>query len=421
MVNNPWQVDSIQAFTFLKCPECNYDTKQENDFKDHAVDNHPLSSVLFSKTLKKERFTDPLTDFEDANNTSFESPISYKLESKEFDEPDNEEEDLSYTPSDMSETNEEQKVIKPVNRHIGTLQEKDRIHQCGQCDKAFFTKSTLDHHTLVVHYKTGTKSVINNQTSIKKIAKVHEKANEYKCPNCEKIFFQKRAWHHHILSVHEKKKLHKCSFCDYFAKTTAVLKIHIENKHKNEKDNAVHEEANHLKCYECGKIFFKKPTLDKHMALVHEKKAYKCELCDKAYLTQSTLKHHISIDHDGKKSFKCSQCDYAAGSKWHLNTHVTLVHEKRKQYLCTECGKEFILKQQFDYHIANVHEEKKFQCHLCKSKFGVKARLAQHVRAVHERAYQQQCSFCPNVFQHIGNLRAHIASVHEGKKPKKRA
>ena len=25
--NNPWQVDSLQAFVWLKCPECIFDTK----------------------------------------------------------------------------------------------------------------------------------------------------------------------------------------------------------------------------------------------------------------------------------------------------------------------------------------------------------------------------------------------------------
>ena len=46
---NPWQVDSIQAFTFLKCPECIFDTQGEDTFQSHAVKNHPLSVVFFGK------------------------------------------------------------------------------------------------------------------------------------------------------------------------------------------------------------------------------------------------------------------------------------------------------------------------------------------------------------------------------------
>ena len=53
---NPWQVDSVQEFLFLKCPECKFDTKLKHDFQDHAIENHPLSYVLFDKEIKKETF-----------------------------------------------------------------------------------------------------------------------------------------------------------------------------------------------------------------------------------------------------------------------------------------------------------------------------------------------------------------------------
>ena len=49
-MDNPWQVDSIKAFACLKCPECAFNTNIENNFTDHAVENHPLSFVLFGKS-----------------------------------------------------------------------------------------------------------------------------------------------------------------------------------------------------------------------------------------------------------------------------------------------------------------------------------------------------------------------------------
>ena len=49
MAFNPWKVESIQAFYYLKCPECEFDTKEENSFKDHAIENHPMSHELFGK------------------------------------------------------------------------------------------------------------------------------------------------------------------------------------------------------------------------------------------------------------------------------------------------------------------------------------------------------------------------------------
>ena len=49
---NPWHVDSIQSFWFLRCPECPFDTKEEYIFQDHAIENHPSSFSLFGKTLE---------------------------------------------------------------------------------------------------------------------------------------------------------------------------------------------------------------------------------------------------------------------------------------------------------------------------------------------------------------------------------
>ena len=46
-VYNPWQVDSVQAFLSLKCPECVFTSKYEDSFQDHAVKHHPLSAALY--------------------------------------------------------------------------------------------------------------------------------------------------------------------------------------------------------------------------------------------------------------------------------------------------------------------------------------------------------------------------------------
>ena len=54
MTDNPWQVESIQAFYWLKCPECPFDTKEENHFEIHASKNHPLSYVYFGQKHKNE-------------------------------------------------------------------------------------------------------------------------------------------------------------------------------------------------------------------------------------------------------------------------------------------------------------------------------------------------------------------------------
>ena len=49
MENNPWEVESIQAFAYLNCPQCDFKTKDEDFFQDHAIDKHPLSHMFFRK------------------------------------------------------------------------------------------------------------------------------------------------------------------------------------------------------------------------------------------------------------------------------------------------------------------------------------------------------------------------------------
>ena len=59
MSQNPWQVDSIEVFYYLKCPECTFDTQEEVTFQDHAVANHPLSFTLFGKSEITQISVDP--------------------------------------------------------------------------------------------------------------------------------------------------------------------------------------------------------------------------------------------------------------------------------------------------------------------------------------------------------------------------
>ena len=52
---NPWLVDSIKAFSFLNCPECDFRTKEENLFAYHAAKNHPLSSAFYDQQIELEK------------------------------------------------------------------------------------------------------------------------------------------------------------------------------------------------------------------------------------------------------------------------------------------------------------------------------------------------------------------------------
>ena len=58
---NPWVVESIEAFTFYCCPECDFKSRKGDYFKRHAMESHNKSKVFF-KVSKTESSTikDPL-------------------------------------------------------------------------------------------------------------------------------------------------------------------------------------------------------------------------------------------------------------------------------------------------------------------------------------------------------------------------
>ena len=57
MNSNPWNVGSIDEFSYFNCPECTFHSKEKTNFQDHAENNHPLSSVLFCKPTKVSTFS----------------------------------------------------------------------------------------------------------------------------------------------------------------------------------------------------------------------------------------------------------------------------------------------------------------------------------------------------------------------------
>ena len=69
MAGNPWQVESILAFYCLKCPECDFNTQEENNFVYHAKEYHPLSCVLFGQETTNGSAA-PHTDFKEEISTA---------------------------------------------------------------------------------------------------------------------------------------------------------------------------------------------------------------------------------------------------------------------------------------------------------------------------------------------------------------
>ena len=122
MSENPWRVYNIQAFWFLKCPECTFDTKKENIFQEHAVENHPQSFVFFLEGIDTK---------DEIENDFFEikqEPLMDFCESNKVNDD-------------------------PLENEIALDYETEQVFQNSECNQGIKEESSLTQHTVKVHKK----------------------------------------------------------------------------------------------------------------------------------------------------------------------------------------------------------------------------------------------------------------------------
>ena len=327
---NPWVVDNIQAFYFLKCPECNFINKEESTFQDHAVENHPLSSAFYGesdKTIEKIGIFDDCNEENESNDafntvkeellettndhemdeqifpieneikldivhniTHSETVNQFFTERHEFQE--SEESQMSETSqvTRVSQMQEQTTTIPLLTHEYAAAQIAHAIpaRESRELSNEAHWMNNLDYLDLSQQIRQQPSSSNLISPSIK-----NDRKEKYKCPKCDTVFTRKNNIERHIAVVHEGQKLFKCSTCDDRFSTKQVLKSHI--------------------------------------ATVHEgQKPFKCSICDSSFTRSGSLKKHIATVHEGKKPFKCSICDSSFSIRWNLKTHIVKVHEIQK-------------------------------------------------------------------------------------------
>ena len=160
--DNPWQVESIQDFSFLKCPECIFDTKTEDIFRNHATENHPLSLVLFQEPLKG----DPIIVKNEILDLIKNEEGSYDPLTIEGYE-DNISQDQKPDPTEK---------FKDGNFSGKDVHEGKKPYKCFICDYASAQKGNVKKHINEVHEK-GESFQCHSENSVQ-------------CPSCDKSFSQ---------------------------------------------------------------------------------------------------------------------------------------------------------------------------------------------------------------------------------------
>ena len=185
MSNNPWLVDSAQAFLFLNCPECIFKTKEEKTFEYHAIKNHPLSCVLFDFveeiTIDEQKF-DPLGVASPEKEKNLEQFIKSSTSGKQKRKGPSDQlsinvkktkvqpeprKDLKCDFCVFSTSERSDLVVHVQKEHLSIDSDDDENHniQCDFCDFAATEKSQMDEHVKSKHvFSSNVKEEISEIT-----------------------------------------------------------------------------------------------------------------------------------------------------------------------------------------------------------------------------------------------------------------
>lgn len=193
---NPWEVESLQDFSFLCCPECSFKSKEACDFENHALHKHPRAVCFFEKQLE------------------------VKIE-------------------DIIDTKD---VIKEEQSLASTLETEKMPAEEFPCSKGFAIQSELDENLPLkkAFRVNSTKRKLKSSTKMIKEVNKKQEDSELKCPGCSSVFLVKEDLKAHMDEQHKKWP---CQKCTKVYPSHASLMYHEKARHR------------HRICESCGKEF----------------------------------------------------------------------------------------------------------------------------------------------------------------------
>ena len=191
---NPWIVDNIQEFYFLKCPECDFLNKEVSDFQDHAVDNHPLSVVFFGDS---DMTIENIGIFDDCDEANESNDGLYTVKEEVF------------------ETSDDQEICEQI------FPIKSEVKLEAIDDVADYQISSEEHEFQ--------SSEGYQMTEISQVATVHEDQKPFKCTMSRSENLKK-----HIAVVNEGLKPFRCTICDASFSQRESMNKHFLSFHKNQ-------------------------------------------------------------------------------------------------------------------------------------------------------------------------------------------
>ena len=271
-LKNPWKVESIKEFSCLKCPECVFFTKEENDFENHAVANHPLSSELFDETMSSSEIKS--ADEEEVPGDVNDVKVrNFKKEPADLDTSERD-------PFDFSNTNIRQHGTHFMSSLVG--------HDSSDNDYLFHPRNKakkLKIEPRSEYFSPHTSAHLEND---------QEYQYHYQCEDCGARFYSeegledfKNHWQiKHCTDSTDIQHDFPCNLCDFSTKDETDFKTHIEVDH-HKKDGKIQV---------CSKCDFKDDNILKFNNHLKIHKHYQCLGCQNNFhgsSSKSAFKMHL--------------------------------------------------------------------------------------------------------------------------------
>ena len=390
-MDNPWRVDSIQEFSCLKCPECDYFNKKESFFKDHAISNHPLSSVLFDKTKSKNKALEKIIIYNLGTLPKSESKVAVKVEvtdcvnhvtvegiKKEpaeldsvakdpldFCDPNTHQEEHCMSLKTGNELPNEKDIPNPKLKPVKQKRKQSHLEIRNDYDEI----DVFDNVPNIQENQPKRKQKIDNNQAPVSIP--YQIADNNSCRLCD-FKTEDRS----KLKIHLENHIvaqDPLDFCDTNThQEEQCMSLKTGNELPNDKDvpntklKPVKQKRKHSHLeirndYDEINVFDNEPNIQENQTKEPKKKQkidnnqapasisdqiankYSCRLCDYKTEAKSNMKIHLEnhiepiLDKSCDKIYDCSLCEFKSFSCSKFNYHL----KDHKNYQCLNCKVNF--------------------------------------------------------------------------------
>lgn len=298
-----------------------------------------------------------------------------------------------HNPPVFSDDTAASNILKSVKnessaRAIKRSEQKPKLNNeiriCPICNAKFKLQSKYDYH-MQTHLKCPVCARdIVGQYNLNQHMFVHSNEKPIDCPKCGRGFKNQYHMKKHLERTHATFDNVTCPICGKLFRREWALQLHMKGQHPETNASTATRE---YECYICHKPYKSEPTLRSHLYTHFRFKNLLCQLCGKSFYCKSKLQKHLMRDdhraEDGiipiVKPFKCEYCEKAFDCMSRLTMHRN-VHTGEKPFACSSCGKRFTHLSNLNQHKLTHMDEKRHHCQICDHKCRSAGNLRKHMK-----------------------------------------